>query len=147
MPYRGPGTYKPKICAGCGLEFEPKSGVAKWCSNCGGGRGNPQQSIRWSRENPERAAAMRRKASRRHRHKREFGDPDAYEKAVTLHGEVCWICGRGPDADAGRFHLVIDRDHKTDQQRGLLCPRCNTGLGFFEDDPTRLRKAAEYLER
>lgn len=30
--------------------------------------------------------------------------------------------------------------------RGLLCRGCNIGLGHFEDDPARLRQAADYIE-
>jgi Autographiviridae endonuclease VII len=29
--------------------------------------------------------------------------------------------------------------------RGLLCARCNTALGMFEDDPIYLRRALEYV--
>ena len=41
----------------------------------------------------------------------------------------------------------IDHDHKTNQVRGLLCSLCNSGLGLFLDNPTRLRQAAEYVEK
>lgn len=54
---------------------------------------------------------------------------------------MCAICGstfvRSP-------HL--DHDHATGQVRGLLCNRCNTGLGMFKDSTELLAKATHYLE-
>lgn len=41
----------------------------------------------------------------------------------------------------------IDHDHKTGRVRGILCPQCNTGLGFFKDNPFILRNAIRYLEK
>lgn len=31
--------------------------------------------------------------------------------------------------------------------RGLICPSCNKGLGFFKDEPDRLHSAIKYLVR
>ena len=42
---------------------------------------------------------------------------------------------------------MIDHNHETGEFRGMLCYQCNVVLGFVRDDPERLRKAAEYLER
>jgi len=38
-----------------------------------------------------------------------------------------------------------DHNHATQQPRGLLCSRCNTGLGMFKDNPSLLEIAAGYL--
>ncbi len=42
---------------------------------------------------------------------------------------------------------VVEHDHKTNKVRGLTCNGCNRGLGFFDDNPAKLRAAAEYLEK
>jgi hypothetical protein len=41
----------------------------------------------------------------------------------------------------------IDHDHTTRNVRGLLCNRCNLGLGYFRDNVTILSNAIEYLEK
>jgi hypothetical protein len=55
---------------------------------------------------------------------------------------VCPICLR---SDRARF--VVDHDHEQGKPRGILCSRCNTGLGQFDDNPTLLRRALKYLTR
>jgi hypothetical protein len=61
----------------------------------------------------------------------------------------CAICGDPPDPNGVRAtsRLHVDHDHVTNQNRDLLCSRCNQGVGFFRDDPQLLRAAAEYIER
>ena len=47
----------------------------------------------------------------------------------------------------GYNKTYIDHDHITGQNRGILCCRCNTGLGKFEDDINLLQFAINYLRR
>ena len=65
------------------------------------------------------------------------------ERFLALLGEcggVCPICGAG---DASH----VDHDHATGAVRGLLCHRCNVGLGFFQDDKSNLASAIAYLTK
>lgn len=41
--------------------------------------------------------------------------------------------------------LNIDHCHVTGRVRGLLCMRCNLGLGQFRDSPELIQKALKYL--
>lgn len=74
---------------------------------------------------------------------------DDYLAMFDQQGGVCAIC-RQPETMTYRGNvktLCVDHDHETGRVRGLLCAACNFVLGKFQDDPARLRTAAEYLER
>lgn len=69
---------------------------------------------------------------------------DDYLRALAQVGERCAICG---DAPSPGYRLAVDHDHASGKYRGLLCVRCNAGLGNFRDDPARLLRAADYLRQ
>ena len=52
---------------------------------------------------------------------------------------LCGICRRPMERP------LLDHNHESMQIRGLLCSRCNVGLGQFEDSPELLSAALYYL--
>lgn len=68
-----------------------------------------------------------------------------YDRMAEDQGNGCAICGGPPTGNTGRFH--VDHCHKTGNIRSLLCGKCNTGLGSFDDSPEKLRLAIAYLGR
>lgn len=67
-----------------------------------------------------------------------------YEELFTEQKGKCAICYSDVN-DKIRSTLSVDHDHTTGRIRGLLCSKCNAGLGMFKDSPVLLQKAAEYL--
>jgi hypothetical protein len=77
------------------------------------------------------------------RYRSDLLTEEEYAAMLESQGGVCAICGDRPKT--GRLHA--DHIHGTDTVRGLLCGLCNPALGLFKDDPIRLTKAIEYLNR
>lgn len=55
----------------------------------------------------------------------------------------CAICDR--HINELPKNLDVDHCHTTGKVRGLLCGKCNMGLGYFQDDFQLLQKAIKYL--
>lgn len=68
-----------------------------------------------------------------------------YENLLHEQNSACAICGINAE-EIGR-KLIIDHNHDTLQVRGLLCWRCNSGLGFFRDEQALLAMAIDYLRK
>ena len=52
-----------------------------------------------------------------------------------LQAQNCNICGDCLDNDSDKY---VDHDHNLGFIRGILCLKCNTGLGLFRDNTTYL---------
>ncbi len=113
-----------------------------------------EKSAKWRAEHPERAAATARAWHNLHRERvRELRDrwykqrreaetgitADHVERKRAEQAGRCAICDETPKV----FHA--DHDHLRRIPRGLLCNRCNMGLGLFRDNPALLGRAAAYL--
>lgn len=66
---------------------------------------------------------------------------ELYKQFRKLQNGCCAICGK-PEEQEGR-RLALDHDHQTGVVRGLLCYRCNSGLGFVEEF---IQRVNDYLE-
>lgn len=67
-----------------------------------------------------------------------------YNNMLEAQDYKCAICGNEDEVEGRR--LAIDHCHKTGKVRGLLCGKCNRGLGLFYDNFTLLQSAIEYLK-
>lgn len=65
-----------------------------------------------------------------------------YEALRAEQGGGCAICGAQNDSG---YDLAVDHDHSDGSVRGLLCRKCNVGLGLFRDAPQLLAAAIAYL--
>jgi len=105
----------------------------------------------WREANPERQAEYRR----RHNWKRKpstkaerlarYGlTVEAWESMLAEQNGACGIC---LSAFPSKRSVFVDHCHTTGAVRGLLCSKCNFGIGKFRDDPDVLLLAVAYLER
>jgi recombination endonuclease VII len=101
---------------------------------------NAEWSEKWRTD-----AAFResRKAAAWAQRLRKYGlTPADYERMLREQDGLCALCHRRPARG-----LVVDHCHATSRVRGLLCDKCNSGLGFFDDDAERMRTGAGYVDR
>lgn len=148
----GPGFAQPsdcrpsKWCSGCHttkplVEFARSTkktgqhGRQAWCKACA----RAAQARYRTRQSP--GVLYRR--NRNSNLKRAYGLTEAeYVAILAAQDGLCALCRRSCSR-----RLAVDHDHNTGRVRGLLCAKCNRGLGLFNDNPAVLRTAAIYLER
>lgn len=103
-------------------------------------RADPVWREEFNRRRREDPAARARDAERSLRY--NYGlTSEQYAAMFASQGGLCAVCrGRG-----GKKGLVVDHCHETGVVRGLLCHRCNVGIGALGDAPAALRRAVKYL--
>lgn len=97
-------------------------------------------SIEYFKKHPEAS----KKGDLKYRLTHKFGlTIEEYNKIGEQYNWSCFIC-KMPQSECNT-NLAIDHDHSDGRIRGLLCRRCNHGLGFFKDDISLLEEAVRYL--
>ena len=139
-----------QICAFCHGQFtlRTKRNGRPVCDNCTAKRGQERREKNLARvqatywKDPK--SAIRRRLSR------ELLRMGLSIEWFDSQGTRCGICGTDKPGGRGGWH--IDHDHTCCQigcqkcVRGILCHRCNVGLGQFCDEPERLKAAIQWLE-
>jgi hypothetical protein len=73
---------------------------------------------------------------------RKYGATRA--ELISRLGARCGCCGTINEPTRRGWH--IDHDHHTGRIRGLLCLRCNTGIGKLGDSIEGVMRAVAYLK-
>ncbi len=127
--------YKCRICGGTECYTSTSRGYTqRRCQEC---------QKKKTYENYHKAEE-RNKGEKNHRYQlqQKYGITiDTYNTLLHAQGGTCAICNAPPN---GR-RLSVDHNHTTGIVRGLLCSKCNTGLGNFGDSRFRLQRAIKYL--
>lgn len=119
-----------------------------WMEPIGSSENRKEYARKWRARN--------RIASKGHSLQKQYGmSIDAYMEMYANQGGCCAICGVQKNAytesdgkRSGRHEtLAVDHCHTTGNIRGLLCASCNKGIGHFNDSPSVLIAAANYLSR
>lgn len=124
------------ICSVCGpTKIRVRNGKSNECLT----RSNERERIR--REgNPRKKAISNPEQDLIRWRRSKYGvEPEDFQRMQEESGGKCAICNR-------TAKLVIDHCHATGAVRGLLCHGCNVALGFFGDNPDRIRNAASYVD-
>lgn len=139
-----------KNCEMCGNPFEAKT-TARFCKeqDCRTLRAR-QRAKKWRDKEESRLKKRvdqrlyrdrtRNLTARNAELKAKYGvDLFYWEAMLEVADYRCEICGKNED-------LVLDHCHVSGVPRGVLCRRCNKGLGSLGDTDTLVQKAAAYLK-
>lgn len=138
---RAPVDGKCRVCGGTDFgtrnrckPCRAKESRERWARDADAARAKNRARMReWRRANPDKRCEQ----DRRRRYKVGASE---FDSMLAAQGQRCAVCGE-PNPNC------LDHCHDTGIFRGVLCRKCNAGLGQFRDDPALLRAAALYVER
>ena len=146
-------------CLQCGLEAitiddlelfakgnESKHGRQNLCKSCENKRKREHDRTIYLKEYNKKkrveGCVKFKRTERNQQLKKNYGIRiEDYEKMFIDQNGLCKICL----SDNGGKTLHVDHCHSTGKVRGLLCSKCNTALGLFNDNIKTLSNAIIYL--
>jgi len=145
--------YQPSVVrVGCGVCRPCKQKAKRAYEQLNRDKANSAQRRRRARR-ADSARAVRREwyAANKDRHRSyalggRYGITlQQYERILVAQGGRCACCGAASNRNGKR--LFVDHDHETGAVRGLLCLKCNAGIGALGDGLTGVGLALVYLSR
>ena len=107
---------------------------------------------KWAEANPDKRKEVtaryrekNREAMRKAQREYHQRNPDRHRNNFAKRNGLCDICKSPEPGGKGNFHL--DHDHTTGEIRGILCAKCNLGIGSLQDSIEILEAAANYLAK
>lgn len=157
---------KERYCSGCNTikvitdfvkDKYDKTGYTYRCKIC---RSIKQKE--WVKNNKEKVRILNLK--NREKRKIYYSSPEGIESSRRAHlkrmfnltleefnqkleeqNYRCALCEGTETRDKHKV-FAVDHDHSNGKIRGLLCWKCNSGLGLFNDNTILLEKAINYLK-
>lgn len=140
------------------FDFVLRGRPRRVCDTCVRTKGG-QARQRWGAENPDKLAVIKARYRRNHPDRvlgervvaryKKYGVTAEWEaETLEAQGGRCGNTGCGATEPGGRWNTWhIDHCHDSLVARGLLCDKCNKGVGLFDDDIAKLAGMIEYLSR
>ena len=109
-----------------------------------------KKSKQWRKDNLEKSNEIQRQYRKDHpeimrdaslKHRYNLSREEWLKIWESQDGK-CLICKK-PFTKSSE--ACVDHNHLTKEVRGLLCDKCNRGLGCFHDDPELTATATQYL--
>lgn len=135
---------KGQLCCTCkerkpfsefGKDRSTNNGIDRRCKRC-----KRELHTRWRNENRDEYKDRLRVNHLKNR----FGlTREQFTSIMEAQDDKCAICRK---EFASAADTCVDHDHITEAVRGILCRKCNTGIGLFRDDINLVRSAVAYLQ-
>lgn len=98
-----------------------------------------ESRLNWRKNNPEKTSIIRMKSYYKSTFNISFNE---VQNMKIKQGGKCAICEIIP-----KRRLVLDHNHKTNKLRKLLCDKCNSILGYSNENKNILNNCIKYLEK
>ena len=141
-----------KTCNKCGVqkplsEFvkdkSRKDGINSCCKIC-----RKQYDIKNKSNRNNYVSKNREKILRQvldYSYKRKYGiSLDHKNSMIQKQNGLCDICNKKME---GSNDFCVDHCHNTNEIRGILCRKCNLGIGHLDDSIDLLKSAIKYLKK